>query len=120
MPHNNPDLADIIHAAIEEAAKLRAYDPKHELLRYIGSADKTDVWEAFLDYRMNATFLTGLDTGVIQRLTANAAKNRTSPPFSEEEFLAAQDPAWATLARSRERDECRSKLAMLGLLAPAN
>lgn len=49
MPHNNPDLADIIHAAIEEAAKLRAYDPKHDLLRYIGSADKTDVWEAFLD-----------------------------------------------------------------------
>lgn len=77
------------------------------------------VWEAFLDYRMNATFLTGLDSGVIQRLTANAAKNRTSPPFSEEEFLAAQDPAWASLARSRERDECRSKLAMLGLIAPS-
>ena len=35
---------------------------------------------------------------------------------SEEEFLAAQDPAWVSLKRSRERDECRSKLERLGLM----
>ena len=35
----------------------------------------------------------------------------------EEDFLAAQDPAWAELARSRERDECREKLVRLGILA---
>ncbi len=76
------------------------------------------VWEAFLDYRMQSMFLTRLDREVIQRLTANASLSRTSPPFSETEFLAAQDPSWVALTRSRERDECRSKLELLGMLAP--
>ncbi len=71
------------------------------------------VWEAFLDYRMEAMFLTRLDIGVIQRLSANAA---TGAPFSEDAFLAAQDPTWQSLKRSRERDECRSKLVRLGLM----
>ena len=74
------------------------------------------VWEAFLDYRMQSTFLTRLDSGVIQRLTANAAAAGTSPPFSNADFMAAQDPTWITLNRSRERDECRSKLQHLGLV----
>ena len=74
------------------------------------------VWEAFLDYRMQATFLTRLDTAVIQRLTAAAAARGAAPPYSEADFLQAQDPAWAGLNRSRERDECRSKLQALGLL----
>jgi thymidylate synthase (FAD) len=30
--------------------------------------------------------------------------------------LAAQDPSWKEIARSRERDECRAKLVELGLL----
>lgn len=74
------------------------------------------VWEAFQDYRMQSTFLTRLDTEVIQRLTASAAAAGNAPPFSEEAFLAAQDPKWTALTRSRERDECRSKLARLGLV----
>lgn len=74
-------------------------------------------WEAFQDYRMQSMFLTRLDTEVIQRLNANAAGDGTAPPFSEEAFLAAQDPSWASLKRSRERDECRSKLQRLGLVA---
>lgn len=72
------------------------------------------VWEAFLDYRMQAMHLTRLDIGVIQRLSASA--DAGAPPFSEEAFLAAQDPAWADLKRSRERDECRSKLQRLGMM----
>ncbi|MEY2726934.1 MAG: Thymidylate synthase ThyX [Planctomycetota bacterium] len=75
------------------------------------------VWEAFLDYRMHSTTLTRLDTAVIQRLTAAAATRSAAPPYSEADFLAAQDPSWATLSRSRERDECRRKLQLLGLLA---
>ncbi|MFN9718884.1 MAG: FAD-dependent thymidylate synthase [Planctomycetota bacterium] len=74
------------------------------------------VWEAFLDYRMKSMFLTRLDCEVIQRLTTNAEVSGQVPPFSDEQFLAAQDPAWAALSRSRERDECRSKLESLGLL----
>jgi len=75
------------------------------------------VWEAFLDYRMQSTFLTRLDSGVIQRLTANAATAGTAPPFSDADFMAAQDSTWVSLNRSRERDECRSKLQQLGLVA---
>jgi thymidylate synthase (FAD) len=73
------------------------------------------VWEAFLDYRMHSMSLTRLDIGVIQRLSAGAAQFG-NPPYSETAFLTAQDPAWVNLTRSRERDECRSKLQNLGLL----
>lgn len=72
------------------------------------------VWEAFEDYRLGGQFLSRLDVEVIQRLTATGG----STPFSEEEFLAAQDPAWKDLGRSRERDECREKLVRLGMLRP--
>ena len=37
-------------------------------------------------------------------------------PADEDDFLAAQDPAWADLTRCRERDECREKLVALGIL----
>jgi thymidylate synthase (FAD) len=69
------------------------------------------VWEAFVDYRLEALQLTRLDRGVIERLARSA-----KVPAGEEDFLAAQDPAWSDLARCRERDECREKLALLGLL----
>ena len=75
------------------------------------------VWEAFQDYRMQSAFLTRLDVGVIQRLTADAAESATPPPFSEDMFIAAQDPSWESLKRIRERDECRDKLVRMGLMA---
>lgn len=75
------------------------------------------VWEAFLDYRMQSMFLSRLEVGVVQRLTVRAAANGGVPPYSEHDFLAAQDPAWVPLVRSRERDECRTKLETLGLLS---
>ncbi len=75
------------------------------------------VWEAFEDYRMGSMFLTRLDVGVISRMTMAAAAAGSAPPFSEEVFLAAQDETWKELKRCRERDECRSKLLDMGLLA---
>jgi thymidylate synthase (FAD) len=79
------------------------------------------VWEAFVDYRLEALHLTRLEIGVIHRLAAAlAAAGRGQA--GETEFLAAQDPSWQELARCRERDECRDKLVRLGLLvvdAPA-
>ncbi|MCC7424085.1 MAG: FAD-dependent thymidylate synthase [Planctomycetaceae bacterium] len=72
------------------------------------------VWEAFEDYRLGGMNLTRLDTGVIQRLMASGAK----APYSDADFLAAQDPVWKEMKRSRERDECREKLTRLGILAP--
>lgn len=71
------------------------------------------VWEAFIDYRMEAVRLTRLDREVIRRL---AAAGRV--PASEAEFLAVQDPSWRSLERCRERDECLAKLVSLGLVAP--
>jgi thymidylate synthase (FAD) len=69
------------------------------------------VWEAFADYRLDAVQLSRLDREVVARLAASGRL-----PASEEDFLAAGDPAWAGLARCRERDECRDKLAQLALL----
>ncbi|MCA8987971.1 MAG: FAD-dependent thymidylate synthase [Planctomycetaceae bacterium] len=74
-------------------------------------------WEAFEDYRMQSTFLTRLDRGVLTRMTAAAAAQGLTIPFSESLFLECQDESWRELTRSRERDECRSKLIDLGLMA---
>ncbi len=74
------------------------------------------VWEAFVDYRRDASHLSRLEMGVIQRLTADAAGKGAAPPYSQEMFLAAQDVSWKELTRSRERDECRAKLVRMGLV----
>jgi thymidylate synthase (FAD) len=73
------------------------------------------VWEAFVDFRLDAMYLTRLDRGVIQRLLTRLADDGRSR-CTEDDFLAAQDPSWKEIARSRERDECRAKLVDLGLL----
>ena len=72
------------------------------------------VWEAFLDYRVEAMRLTRLDRDVIGRLVAQSGGRGF--PASHDAFLAAQDPSWKDLARSRERDECLEKLVALGLV----
>jgi thymidylate synthase (FAD) len=73
------------------------------------------VWEAFIDYRLEAMFLTRLERDLITRLVARAATTGRLPA-SEEDFLTVQDPTWADLKRCRERDECREKLVRLGLV----
>ena len=78
----------------------------HEIVRPLFPA----VWEAFVDYRVEAMRLTRLDREVIARLAAN-----TTLPADETAFLEAQDPTWKDLKRCRERDECRDKLVSLGL-----
>jgi thymidylate synthase (FAD) len=74
------------------------------------------VWEAFLDYRVEAMRLTRLDRSVISRLVAQSAGKGL--PVSRADFLAAQDPSWQGLERCRERDECLDKLVSLGLVTP--
>ncbi len=75
------------------------------------------VWEAFEDYRLQASGLSRLEIGCIQRLLQFAAVNNRVPPLSTDEFLSVQDPSWRELSRSRERDECLSKLQELGIVA---
>lgn len=114
------DLHNLLHflaLRMDSHAQLEIRDYATAIGEQIVSKLFPVAWEAFQDYRMQSMFLTRLDTGVIQRLNANAATNGTTPPFSEEEFLAAQDESWAQLKRSRERDECRSKLQRLRLVS---
>lgn len=73
------------------------------------------VWEAFEDYRLGSLFLSRLEIAVMQRL-AIRPKPPGSAHWTEEDFLAVQDDTWRSLGRSRERDECRSKLVLLGFL----
>ena len=75
------------------------------------------VWEAFIDYRMEAMYLSRLDVSLIARLQQRLV-SLGKTQADEADFMAVQDPTWVSLARSRERDECRSKLIALGLLPP--
>ncbi len=73
------------------------------------------VWEAFVDYRLEATALTRLEREVIVRLVARlVGVGKTQA--ADEDFMAVQDPSWANLKQCRERDECREKLRQLNLL----
>ena len=71
-------------------------------------------WEAFVDYRLEAIQLTRLEIGVVQRMMVASRVNRTSTLM--ENFKEAQDPAWKTLKKCRERDECLEKLEILGVV----
>lgn len=74
------------------------------------------VWEAFVDYRMEAMYLTRLDREVIVRLMQRLAGSGRARA-NDEDFMAVQDSTWVGLERCRERDECRAKLISLGILA---
>lgn len=73
------------------------------------------VWEAFVDYRLEGMYLTRLDREVIQKLMSRLADLGRARATSDD-FHAVQPAEWASLKRSRERDECRDKLLRLGLL----
>jgi len=69
-------------------------------------------YQAFLDYKLNATMLTDLDRQVMLRILGEGVP----PPVPVEEFMAAQCEAWKDQERCRERDECLAKLQNLGLV----
>jgi thymidylate synthase (FAD) len=73
------------------------------------------VWEAFIDYRREAMFLSRLDVELIARLTKRLAEAGRAVA-TDEDFMAVQDPTWVGMTRNRERDECREKLVRFGLL----
>ena len=113
------DLHNLLHflalrmdSHAQEEIRLYATAIGHEIVRPLFPV----VWEAFQDYRMGGSSLSRLEREVIQRLTAHGAATQAAPPYSEADFLRAQDATWLDLARCRERDECRDKLVDLGLL----
>lgn len=117
------DLHNLLHflalrmdSHAQEEIRLYASTIGHQIIRPLFPI----VWEAFEDFRLGGATLSRLEIDVIQRLTAHGAQTRTAPPYSEENFLAVQDPTWKELSRCRERDECRDKLIGLGLLKRAD
>ena len=105
------NLLHFLHLRMDIHAQLEIRQYAEAIGRQIVKPLFPMVWEAFEDYRLEAMHLTRLDREVISRLAASGEL-----PATEESFLKAQDPAWAPLKRSRERDECREKLVRLGLL----
>jgi thymidylate synthase (FAD) len=108
------DLHNLLHfleLRMDDRAQLEIRQYAETMGRQIVGPLVPLVWEAFVDYRLGAMTLSRLDQEVIARLVA-AGKT----PAGEAEFLAAGDPSWAGLQRSRERDECREKLVRLGIL----
>lgn len=73
------------------------------------------MYQAFLDYRLNAMTLTALDQFVIQNM--GSVTDRNVLPYSRDVFMAAQHPDWAAMKNCRERDECLAKLQQLGLVS---
>ena len=73
-------------------------------------------WEAFLDYRLNALFLTRLDKEIIEQISQGN--------LVEARRLAAENGWLSTgkkgLNRNRERDELEAKLTTLGIPIPWN
>ncbi|HYW79736.1 MAG TPA: FAD-dependent thymidylate synthase, partial [Thermoguttaceae bacterium] len=105
------NLLHFLHLRMDEAAQweIRQYALTigQEIVRPLFPI----VWEAFIDYRVDAMHLSRIDREVITRLTAKG-----NLPVGEADFFAAGDPSWAGLSRSRERDECRAKLVRLGIV----
>lgn len=114
------DLHNLLHflalrmdSHAQEEIRLYASTIGNEILKPLFPV----VWEAFEDYRFGGSSLSRLESGVIRRLAEHGAATKTAPPYSEADFMAAQDATWRELTRCRERDECRDKLIGLGLVA---
>ncbi len=72
-------------------------------------------WEAFKDYRMRSTQLTGLELGIVQALTAGNTERAKELAEGYGWLAPAKSGA---LRRNRERNELEEKLTLLGLTAP--
>ena len=115
------DLHNLLHflaLRMDSHAQLEIREYSATIGRKIVQPLLPMVWEAFEDYRLNASGLSRLEIGCIQRLMQHAAANGRVPPLSVEDFFAVQDSTWRELTRSRERDECLAKLQELGLVTP--
>ncbi len=114
------DLHNLLHflaLRMDSHAQLEIREYSATIGRNIVQPLLPMVWEAFEDYRLNASGLSRLEIGCIQRLMQHASANGRVPPLSVADFLSVQDPTWRELTRSRERDECLAKLQDLGLVA---
>jgi len=73
------------------------------------------VWEAFLDYRLNALPLSGLEIEIIREIAAGNRENALQ--LAVRNNWIPEDPA-EPLKRVREREECEEKLLRLNMEIP--
>lgn len=73
------------------------------------------VWEAFLDYRLNALSLSGLEIEIIREIAAGQRENARQ--LAVRNKWIPEDPS-APLKRNRERQECEEKLEKLNMEIP--
>lgn len=114
------DLHNLLHflaLRMDSHAQLEIREYSATIGRKIVQPLLPMVWEAFEDYRLHASGLSRLEIGCIQRLMQHASANGRVPPLPVEDFLSVQDPTWRELTRSRERDECLTKLQELGIVS---
>ncbi len=78
------------------------------------------VWEAFLDYRMNALYLTGIERSIISVLLLEGQNTARAEVESIAKAAGWLEMSKKTgkLKRNRERVECEEKLYNLGLMLP--
>jgi thymidylate synthase (FAD) len=75
------------------------------------------VWEAFLDYRLNALSLSGLEIEIIREIAAGNREGAIQLAIRNK--WVPEDPQEA-LKRIRERQECEEKLLKLNMEVPWN
>jgi thymidylate synthase (FAD) len=109
------NLLHFLHLRMDDHAQeeIRAYAATigHEIVaKWV-----PHVWEAFLDYRVKAVHLSGIEAEVMAAL-AEGAPERAREIAAARGLLART--ADGRLARNRERAELEQKLRTLGLRAP--
>jgi thymidylate synthase (FAD) len=109
------NLLHFLHLRMDDHAQeeIRAYAAVigHEIVaKWV-----PHVWEAFLDYRVKAVHLSGIEADVMAALASGDAERARDIAGSR--GLLAQT-ADGRLARNRERAELEAKLRTLGLRAP--
>ena len=112
------DLHNLLHflaLRMEQHAQqeIRAYATiigEQIVARWVPAA-----WQAFLDYRMNATALSHLESGILRALAAGDPSRATA--LVEEAGLLERAPG-GELKANFERREIEEKLASLGWKAP--
>jgi thymidylate synthase (FAD) len=111
------DLHNLLHflsLRMDEHAQLEIRDYASLIGNEIVSKWCPIVWEAFLDYRMNAMGFSGIETEIIQRINAGDATGAAAVA----EKHGWLEPGKSGLKRNREREELEAKLLRLNLAVP--
>ena len=72
------------------------------------------VWEAFLDYRLNAEVLSGVEWNILEAIIRG--DGQAAIKLAEDNGLVSHGKQG--IKKNREREECEAKLRRLGITPP--